>query len=42
MKLLVYGYIHNIRSSRKLAEACKINIEVRWLLKEIENWATCP
>lgn len=36
MKLLVYGYIHNIRSSRKLAEACKINIEVRWLLKELE------
>ena len=27
MKLLVYGYIHNTRSSRKLAEACKINIE---------------
>ena len=36
MKLLVYGYIHNIRSSRKLAEACKINIEVKWLLKELE------
>lgn len=36
MKLLVYGYLHNIRSSRKLAEACKINIEVKWLLKELE------
>ena len=22
MKLFIYGYIHNIRSSRKLAEAC--------------------
>lgn len=36
MKLFVYGYIHNIRSSRKLAEACKINLEVRWLLEELE------
>lgn len=32
LKLYVYGARHKIRSSRKLAESCKINIEVRWLM----------
>lgn len=33
LKLLLYGYKNSIRSSRKLAYACKVNLEVIWLLK---------
>jgi len=33
LKLLLYGYKNQIRSSRKLEKACKINLEVIWLLK---------
>ena len=32
LKLYLYGYRKNIRSSRKLAAACKTNIEVMWML----------
>lgn len=32
LKLYLYGYRKNIRSSRKLAAACVINIEVMWML----------
>ena len=32
-KLLLYGYRKRVRSSLKLSEACKINVEVIWLLK---------
>ena len=32
-KLLLYGYRNGVRSSNKLAKACKINVEVIWLLK---------
>lgn len=31
-KLYLYGYINGIRSSRKLEKACKLNIELWWLL----------
>lgn len=31
LKLYIYGAEHGIRSSRKLAEACRLNIEVRWM-----------
>ena len=31
LKLYIYGAEHSIRSSRKLAEACKLNVEVRWM-----------
>lgn len=32
LKLYLYGYRKNIRSSRKLAEACVTNIEIMWML----------
>ena len=31
LKLYIYGAEHGIRSSRKLAEACRLNVEVRWM-----------
>ena len=36
LKLLMYGYKKDLRSSRKLEAACKINIEVMWLLKGLQ------
>lgn len=33
LKLYLYGYRHCIRSSRKMEHACKVNIELWWLLK---------
>lgn len=33
MKLYLYGYRNDIRSSRKLEAACKVNIEVMWLMQ---------
>ena len=35
-KLYIYGNRKGIRSSRKLAESCKVNIEVRWMLGGVE------
>ena len=32
VKLYLYGYFNGIRSSRKLEKACKVNIELWWLL----------
>lgn len=32
LKLYIYGAEHSIRSSRKLAEACRLNVEVRWMI----------
>lgn len=32
LKLYIYGYKNGIRSSRKLAHACQVNLEVMWLL----------
>ncbi len=35
LKLYLYGYLNRIRSSRELAKACKRNIDLWWLLKEL-------
>ena len=31
-KIYIYGSRKEIRSSRKLAESCKVNLEVKWLM----------
>ena len=36
LKLYLYGYKNHIRSSRKLAHACQVNMEVIWLLKGLK------
>jgi transposase len=36
LKLYIYGYLNKTRSSRDLEKACKINIEVIWLLKTLQ------
>ncbi|MPM39690.1 IS1182 family transposase ISPpu20 [bioreactor metagenome] len=33
LKLYLYGYKYSIKSSRKLEHACKVNVELWWLLK---------
>lgn len=33
LKLYLYGYKNHLRSSRKLSHACKVNLEVMWLMK---------
>lgn len=35
-KLYIYGSENGIKSSRKLAKSCKVNIEVRWLMGGVE------
>src|SRR5215212_9030294 len=36
LKLYVYGYLNSIRSSRSLEKECKRNIEVMWLLHQLD------
>lgn len=36
LKLYLYGYRNPIRSSRKLEKACKVNIEVMWLMEGMQ------
>jgi transposase len=35
LKLYVYGYLNQIRSSRKLERECHRNVEVMWLMKKL-------
>jgi transposase len=35
LKLYVYGYLNQIRSSRKLEKECHRNVEVMWLMKKL-------
>ena len=41
LKLYLYGYMKKIRSSRKLMELTKINVEVMWLIRKIEPDFRC-
>ena len=36
LKLYIYGHRNNLRSSRRLAKACRINLEMKWLVKGAE------
>ena len=36
LKLYLYGYLNKIRSSRKLERECSRNIELRWLLQNLQ------
>jgi len=36
LKLYIYGYIHRIRSSRRLEQEATRNLELMWLLKRME------
>ena len=36
LKLFIYGYLNKLRSSRGLEKECKRNIEVMWLLKNLQ------
>ena len=35
LKLYLYGYFYQVRSSRRLARECICNIEVMWLLSKL-------
>lgn len=35
LKLYIYGVQNDIRSSRKLEKACRVNLEVRWLMNSL-------
>ena len=35
LKLYIYGYLNQVRSSRKLEKECHRNIEVMWLMKKL-------
>lgn len=36
LKLYIYGYLNRLRSSRQLEKECKRNIEIMWLLKNLQ------
>jgi transposase len=35
LKLYLYGYLNQVRSSRRLEKECHRNLEVKWLLREL-------
>ena len=43
LNLYIYGYLHRVRSSRRLRDECKRNVEVMWLMDDLkpEDRAIC-
>ena len=37
LKLYIYGYLNNIRSSRKLEQETHRNLEVIWLMRQLRS-----
>ena len=35
LKLYLYGYLNEVRSSRRLERECSRNVEVMWLLRRL-------
>ena len=35
LKLYIYGYLNEVRSSRRLERECKRNVEVMWLIRRL-------
>lgn len=35
LKLYVYGYLNEVRSSRRLERECKRNVELMWLMRRL-------
>lgn len=35
LKLYIYGYFYQVRSSRKLARECRCNVEMMWLINKL-------
>jgi transposase len=36
LRLFIYGYLNRIRSSRQLEKECKRNLELMWLMRELQ------
>jgi transposase len=36
LRLIIYGYLNRIRSSRQLEKECKRNLELMWLMRELQ------
>jgi transposase len=36
LKIYIYGFIHRLRSSRRLEHQCKVNIELMWLINSLQ------
>ena len=36
LNLYIYGYLHRVRSSRRLEDETQRNVEVMWLLQELK------